>query len=566
MGCRIVAKIPQDARARFPMTCSPHLSRLSRTVWIAVLLAAFSLACGGGDDPSAVDSEVSTPDPTGGPGPDVPSGSGGGSGVGDTDATGPGPQPGTSEMSRESGEPEGTVRVTFLPGDTPTRLVARLDGLAPDGAARPLDPETVVAEAQGGQVTAVEAGENGSVRVHLEADRVDAGVGLVATVAGMVPVAREALPLHSRDPFWGAAEFVPGVVNTPAWEDSSEISPDGEWLIVSTYAVVDAFSCTLASFGVDAPACNAVIGPYAAPERPDMPGAERIDGQGRISHRVPELCLVGEDGANFPVAMPPTAAYGFRRQADGTFAEPFVIAYGMGGYSVAPFGFSFVGGVEGRQATVVYGHADVREFDDKGLTPNLYVAPITLGEANILGRFTCDFTAGLQYLDGVDERLPLLPHSVHKGNPFLEADRARVWFDDEGSDRSLVYFSVRSGETWSERIPAAAPVNVEDQASYQPYLHGDRLFWASSFNAIRSAVLEAADPADEGAWSAPRADVALAPPTSAPDAAAPGTVVAIGEPSLAVDPDGVTWMYFVAIRRTASGYNSDIARIRQHTP
>jgi hypothetical protein len=45
-------------------------------------------------------------------------------------------------------------------------------------------------------------------------------------------VSRTALVLRDVGPAWGQPEAAPGLVNTPAYEDSSEVSPDGEWLVI----------------------------------------------------------------------------------------------------------------------------------------------------------------------------------------------------------------------------------------------------------------------------------------------------------------------------------------------
>lgn len=453
--------------------------------------------------------------------------------------------------------------LVYARGETAENFTVLASLYGVDGERLPVAAEEATIRVEGAELVSVSSNEDESLVLELRALRLDAGVDLVLEHVLGPRMVRELLPLAEVHDLWGLPEFVPGAVNTPGWEDSSEVSPDGQWLIVSSYTPVDAFSCTLVGNDVGAPVCNRSLGPWEAPLRPDFPGAERVLDDDTLSHRAPSLCLVGEGGTDFPVAIPPTAAYGFRLQPDGSFGEPFVIAYAMDGYSVAPFGFSFVGELDANQATVVYAFADVREFDEKGFTPNLYTAPLTLGEPNTLGRFSCSPTEGVTYQEGVDARLPLLPHTVHKGNPYLEAEGARVWFDDEGAERSQVYFSVREGDTWSERRAAAAPVNEADVASYQPFLLEDRLYWARGFRSIRSAALEGDDPAAASGWTAPREEVGLGPVTGPPEDATPGTLVAIGEPSLAVDPDGVRWLYFVAIRRTESGYNADIARVRE---
>lgn len=505
---------------------------------ILCTLALFGLiACSPGDGPDpAAPSTDAPPDPSGDPHTDPPADS---ALADDTDALPP-------------------LRLSLAPvPDHPDRIGLRVDGA-------PADLADLTLTVDGGSGDPWASPAPGQATAALRPTRPDTALRVTVVRATDGAEAEiEPVALHARDPRWAPAERVPGLVNTPGWEDSSEISPDGQWLIVSTYTPVDAFRCTLTQNDVSDPACNRALGPSADPERPDLPGADRIVSPTSIRHRAPSLCLVGEGGADFPVAMPPTAAYGFRRQPDGSFAEPFPIAYAMDGYSVAPFGLSFVGDLTGPDAKVVYAHADLRDFDTKGLTPNLYTADLSLGQANTLGRFTCPPAQGLQLADDRGTRLALLPHTQHRGNPYLEHDEQRIWYDDEGSDRSLVYTSVREGSGWGPRLEVAAPVNRPGQSSYQPFLHDDRLFWAEGFRAIRSATRTLEAPTLASGWSDDRDDLQLGPATGPPEQAPAGQLVAIGEPSLAVDGQGVASMYFVGIFRTTTDYNADILRVRE---
>ena len=62
----------------------------------------------------------------------------------------------------------------------------------------------------------------------------------------MTPESRTAIVMPAIDAAWGQPEVVPGAVNTAGYEDSSEVSPDGQWLLVSSYSPVDLICCVAA--------------------------------------------------------------------------------------------------------------------------------------------------------------------------------------------------------------------------------------------------------------------------------------------------------------------------------
>jgi hypothetical protein len=193
-------------------------------------------------------------------------------------------------------------------------------------------------------------------------------VRFVASVSNSdAGASRTAVVLPTIDPQWDQPESVGGLVNTPGTEDSSTISPDGQWLIVGTYSPVDILSCHL-GFGSGPAdgrnaACQTSLGPISGPARPRMPGASRVVSPTRILQNAPSLCVTAPDGGNVELPLPdggtfvlnlsPTTAYGFRRQPDGTFAEPFVLQFASDGVGV-PFCFSFLGSPAQNVATLLY--------------------------------------------------------------------------------------------------------------------------------------------------------------------------------------------------------------------
>jgi hypothetical protein len=316
------------------------------------------------------------------------------------------------------------------------------------------------------------------------------------------------------------------------------VSPDGEWLIVSNYAPIDMISCLFSVPGglpdPAAPACNTVLGPSSAPERPDLPGADRVL-EDDVIHSIPELGLVGADGGDFLVPLPPTAAYGFHRQADGTFAEPFVIAYDMYGLNNAPFGFSFVGGTD----RVVFAWDDVSSLEQDG---DLYVTDLVLGEPNWLGSVDASFQ-----VDPPPSPWPVSDRAGFQSNAFA-LDETTVLYDqhlpESGPDNSDVF--VDDGRT--TRI---AGFSRPDREEFQPFVHDDTAVYViGGFEAIVTAAWDGGELADPASFGAEQVVVRGG-----------GRTPAVGEPSIGVH-DGVPTLYFLAGRLPeAGGIDNTIARV-----
>jgi hypothetical protein len=381
-------------------------------------------------------------------------------------------------------------------------------------------------------------------------------------------VDRTAVLLPHIDPAWGQPELVPGLVNTPGYEDSAEVSPDGEWLIVSDYSPVDLICCLLATCTAPpgtpsdpaAPACNVSLGPYAAPARPRLPGAERILSPTVIHDTLPPLGIDLPLGTDFARALPPLAGYGFHRQPDGSFAEPFVIAFAADGATVTPFGITFARPIAGDQATVLFAYDDLRNSGGAygPRTGNdLYHDTLTLGRDNNLGTYSID-AKGIPVTDRFPTLVPLPDRAGPQGNPSVSSDG--VWFDTEQGAEDLFF---AAGDPLGT-APLAAPVKVAlsraDRVETQPYVHGDLLYFAADQREIRTSRRAPGGAPDAAAtWSAERVELGFDP-----GAPAVGAVAAIGEPSIELR-GGVETLYFVVAIKTATGLDLGVARVR-HAP
>lgn len=373
------------------------------------------------------------------------------------------------------------------------------------------------------------------------------------TTDGIHPVVSErrvvALPTVSSR--WDVVELVPGLVNSPGTEDSAEISPDGEWLVVSTYSPFDLLCCLVGIPGCAASggtasskACNAPLGPIDAPSRPDLFGRDRILSSTDTFHATKRLGLAEEDGGELPFAMPPVSAYGFHRQVDGTFAAPFVIGVEMDGHPQAPFGFAFVGTPVGTSARVLY--AWNKPYDDPDTENDLYVANVELGKKVLLGTFQFDDTASLH--DFASTRVALPAPLENQGNP--GASPAFLYWDSEHTASERLWSASWDGGS-AVGTPAAIPLSDGSHRDLQPFADGSRLYFARDVASIVSA-----ERSGTSTWSALEEDVAMGA-----QGTATGSIVSLGEPSIAHAADG-TWLYFVVYLRTATGYDGAVARVR----
>ena len=220
------------------------------------------------------------------------------------------------------------------------------------------------------------------------------------TTDGRASESLTALVLPTVGDEWDQPITIGGRVNTTGTEDSSTISPDGEWLIVGTYEPIDTLCCVFHCG--DAPdgrnsACQTVTGPYTAPARPNMPGAERVPSTTRILQADGRMCLTAPDGGDFTLDLPdggtlvPTitlnGAYGFHRQADGTFAEPFLIGFQDDGFGVGPLFFVRRAG-EWRKGECRLRVQARGRFRDPSTSSDRHT--LTLGSDNVLGSYSCD--------------------------------------------------------------------------------------------------------------------------------------------------------------------------------
>ena len=381
-------------------------------------------------------------------------------------------------------------------------------------------------------------------------------------------VSRTAVVLPIIDPQWDQPEAIGGLVNTPGTEDSSTISPDGQWLIVGTYSPVDVLSCHL-GFGAGPAdgrnsACQTSLGPISGPARPRMPGASRIVSPTRIIQNAPSLCVTAPDGGDVELPLPdggtfvlnlsPVTAYGFRRQPDGTFAEPFVLQFASDGVGV-PFCFTFLGAPTTQNvATLLYANRPINQTTD-AIRP--WLAQSTLGADVTLGAYSC-VSSTATFSPNATFPVPVSPITQQAGNTSVA--NGFLVSDDESASPSFTIGSraLPDGgfEAWQ---PMELPETGDDRR--QPVLENGRIFYYR--NATISSTPWLSPGLTRASFGAPRVELQPEPLTAGLLGVPVGRIVGIGQPTFAHLPDGTVELYFVYYLRTATGFDSQIARVRR---
>lgn len=364
-----------------------------------------------------------------------------------------------------------------------------------------------------------------------------------------------ALIFPNIDAAWDQPEAVPGYVNTDGWEDSPEISPDGNYLIVSTYSPVSLFQCITDGLLVSTPSCNANSFATLSSERPNFPGAARILSPTSINHTI--SMLNPPDTTN---AYPPVSSYAFVEQADGSFKQPIPIYVDWEAYTWgAPFGFNFK-----------------EKISDNVYKVNLTFGDPSLGTGNKLQSAQLDFSGSTVVLGTMTLVAGALTKSnwamtplnipglaTQAGNPgssvYGPTGDGYLFWDDESlaANTRELYFATETaaGVYGSKQTVGLSQAGLDE---YQPYFFENRLYFSLIHGAILSSQLTtAADPSLIGSWSANRLEIGVdSGHTHA------GRIGSMGEPSLYTDSSGKKWLYFAYSIVGSGNMNLNIGRVR----
>lgn len=389
------------------------------------------------------------------------------------------------------------------------------------------------------------------------------GTYSVTVSYGEATVTRKAVVLDTVLAGAGQPMAVPGdYVNTEGYEDGVTITPDGEYLFVQ-YGPIHfsglfqhASICASAGYSVgydlntcagrpDASLVFDTIGPYAAPYRPNFPSANIADGT--LLHLDD---LIMPTLANGLVGFP-TAFYGFKRQSDGTFAEPFKVAFNDERGINGPFGLSFRINGDG---TATFALAWNNYFNDLGDDkPDIYHGTLTLGAETSLGDVMYGANDTFLSINPLITPVGFSSHVGVQGNPHIYLDGAgnitSIWTDDEQVTNDLSVYRLTAGSfptgTWvNETLPSVINTAADED---QPFFTGNKLYFSRGL----SIVYHDYTPTNGACGATYTHNDCWGPEVIVLGANANtgiGEIFAVGEPTIA-SYGGKTYLYFVYVER-----------------
>jgi alpha-L-arabinofuranosidase len=318
------------------------------------------------------------------------------------------------------------------------------------------------------------------------------------------------------------------------------------------------------------PWLDEIIGPYTAPERPGF-----FDGRINGSSLRHNSNLWGVDDDQAPIFAPIAMLYGFHRQADGSYAEPFYLAFDDANDAIIlPFGLTFRPNNDGT-LTAAFAADDPSDTDwvdvdgdgtgDVESRFDVFTLDITPGQDTILG----DYEVGVPPTRGTSFPSTLVdfgrtgiegiygtqgnPHLFYLGGGAIHS----VWTDDEHDDKDsdpgndsdygdLSAYVLTGGSfpdgSWT-KIVLPSQVNGGGR-QIQPFFDGDGLYFTQDVDILHAAYSggpDAADLGDDANWSAP---VSILEKDTVYELE---RIIGIGEPTLALI-DGVEHLFFIYVR------------------
>jgi len=331
-------------------------------------------------------------------------------------------------------------------------------------------------------------------------------------------ISRTALVVAGVHSDWEQPMSVSGLVNTEGYEDGVTITPDGEYLFVHYGPIY--FS---GFFLFQAPRSNGgcgnhrlipdrcthewidnTIGPITSPERPGFFDG-RID-NGKWLHNAASWMVDVEQAPNFATS---SMFYGFKRQPDGSYKEPFYLAFeDVNDGIINPFGLSFVNNPDGT-TTVAFSMddpSDTNTIDLDGDGTNdvqslfdVYTLDVTLGSNTNLGTFVPTGTVGTPPVKGSffpSQQINFGSTGIDgnagtQGNPHLFSDAGvikSIWIDDEkdtGGDRGEISVHVLNSGTylngsWTKVILPTVVNKAAPSDEIQPFFTGTGLYYTHS--------------------------------------------------------------------------------------
>ena len=407
-----------------------------------------------------------------------------------------------------------------------------------------------------------------------------------------ISISRTPIVLKDVHSSWSQPMSVRGYVNTEGYEDGVTITPDGEYLFVQTgpHYLMGVFAmlasrtnsgCGGATKRLDPTRCehpwiNNLVGTYTAPERPGFFDG-RYSGM-TMRHNSNAYGVADEQAPNYAMG---TMFYGFKRQGDGSFKEPFYVAFSDENDAIInPFGMSFMNNGDGT-ATMLFTVDDPSDPDMVDLAGDgsimvesyfdVYTSQITFGQNNSLGQFVYSGTPGAKPVRGGTFNSSLVNFGKTgingiagtQGNPHIYYDENKtvksIWTDDEfdkdgsgngiGDYGELSVYVLTSGTfpsgSWT-KVVLPSKINIAGGThEIQPFFTGSTLYFTRSgssnpevWSASYSGPHTVAGYSDANNWGAPEKILSF------DSTAELGRINAIGEPTIATY-NGETYLYFV---------------------
>lgn len=398
-------------------------------------------------------------------------------------------------------------------------------------------------------------------------------------------IKRTALVFNVANSFIGQPIAVPGdYVNTEGYEDGITITPDGEYIFVqygpihfsgvfsvasicaeagySLYSINDCHSKVDSSLVFDS------IGPFGNFQRPNFPS------DGIVAGTLQHLSGIVAPGIFNGIAGFPTIFYGFKRQPDGTFAEPFKIAFNDVKGISGPFGMSFVMNGDGTAKFAFAwnnyfdGNANgILEVDEAGVNgenseADIYGGTITLGQDNNLGDliYTAPEIADGDFFDSITPNFTPIPFPNPgrlgaQGNPHLYTESSfvkSIWTDSEQDTENISVYRLINGVypegTWELDVLPNKIVTAEEEK--MPFFSGTKLFMMRGSRIVYHDYFPtdgscAATYKHNDCWGD---EVIILEATGDVDN---DEIVGIGEPTIATY-DGKIYLYFAYVLRRES--------------
>jgi len=368
-----------------------------------------------------------------------------------------------------------------------------------------------------------------------------------------------ALVLFEVHSDWGQPMSVEGLVNTEGYEDGPVISADGEWLFVQTGPIYfsgltyfpDSAGCDGALVGCAATTHGDwvydAIGPFSAPERPGF-YTKRIVA-GKINHFTDFF-------GGLDIFSPPTLFYGFKRQIDGSYAQPFRVSVNDNQEALLnPYGL-YPRLDSPATATILFAFNDPSDELGDG-EPDIYTARITLGQENDLITFTA--AAGMTRTSTTATALNFPSHLGTQGNPHLysnaDGTANSVWVDNEKNldpALDLFFYELTAGTfpsgTWSSatQLPTDK-LDLPAAKESMPFFDGTTLYLHRDRGIVSSDYLGGAYNAG-GSWANTVSII-----DGDGSCIEIGCISVVGEPTIATI-NGKTYLFFVyALLRSYDG-------------